>query len=446
MTSITYGSLGSLNYAYDADGQRTGVSGSLAASSIPAPQTFTYNADNSLAKVGSSTVSNDQGGNITCIGGSGCGTFSYDERGSLQQWQTATYAVDYSYDALGRRSEENMGGLAWQCYVYDGLNVVATTTDCSSGLGVSSFLLGTGLDELFMDSGNGGESYLRDALNSTLALTSSSAGITGQVSYDPYGNTTSSGSASSLFEFAGRESDTALVPYPGGALYYMRGRYYDPQIARFISRDPIGIAGGLNLYAYAGDDPVDSSDPTGQGCGSDCPPVTIGGGGGFLPLPGGGYYNGPSGFEISAVGDFQYQPLPLLANQSGLGGGIYADNQNGEGIASPEQDLYRRATGTATWYDCCNPTTSAGARFDPSLPSAAIRRDLVPRQDLPIFVIIRNLDSPKSKAITLLVTDIGGPALTGERIIDLTPAAFRALGLNPARTKSFHAEVYIPKW
>jgi len=43
----------------------------------------------------------------------------------------------------------------------------------------------------------------------------------------------------------------------------MRHRYYLPAIGRFISRDPIGLAGGLNLYAYANDDPVDFSDPTG---------------------------------------------------------------------------------------------------------------------------------------------------------------------------------------
>ncbi len=43
----------------------------------------------------------------------------------------------------------------------------------------------------------------------------------------------------------------------------MRNRYSLPAIGRFISRDPIGITGGINLYTYAGDDPVDFSDPTG---------------------------------------------------------------------------------------------------------------------------------------------------------------------------------------
>ncbi|MGI8496134.1 MAG: RHS repeat-associated core domain-containing protein [Gemmatimonadaceae bacterium] len=44
---------------------------------------------------------------------------------------------------------------------------------------------------------------------------------------------------------------------------YMRNRYYDPQTGRFTQEDPIGIAGGLNLYGFAGGDPVNYSDPFG---------------------------------------------------------------------------------------------------------------------------------------------------------------------------------------
>ena len=46
-------------------------------------------------------------------------------------------------------------------------------------------------------------------------------------------------------------------------LYYNWHRYYDPDIGRYISADPIGLAGGMNLYAYVGNDPVDLVDPWG---------------------------------------------------------------------------------------------------------------------------------------------------------------------------------------
>ncbi|RLB40183.1 MAG: hypothetical protein DRH12_10460, partial [Deltaproteobacteria bacterium] len=42
----------------------------------------------------------------------------------------------------------------------------------------------------------------------------------------------------------------------GSGLLYMRARYYDPELGRFITKDPIGFVGGVNQYAYVGGNPV----------------------------------------------------------------------------------------------------------------------------------------------------------------------------------------------
>ncbi|WP_068079637.1 RHS repeat-associated core domain-containing protein [Novosphingobium rosa] len=46
-------------------------------------------------------------------------------------------------------------------------------------------------------------------------------------------------------------------------LHYNRHRMYDPALGRYLSRDPMGVAGGINLYAYVGNDPLNRADPLG---------------------------------------------------------------------------------------------------------------------------------------------------------------------------------------
>jgi RHS repeat-associated protein len=73
----------------------------------------------------------------------------------------------------------------------------------------------------------------------------------------PWGEVAADTGSITRLRMAGQQYDQ------GSELYYMRARYYDPQLGRFLSEDPIGISGGLNLYAYAGNDPVNNADPTG---------------------------------------------------------------------------------------------------------------------------------------------------------------------------------------
>ena len=93
--------------------------------------------------------------------------------------------------------------------------------------------------------------------------------------YDAYGNVTQAagdeidGSATAIIpparrQYAGAWGYEREPPANGLGLDYLYQRYYDPAIGRFISRDPIGWAGGLNLYGYVDNDPVNFTDPTGR--------------------------------------------------------------------------------------------------------------------------------------------------------------------------------------
>ena len=76
-----------------------------------------------------------------------------------------------------------------------------------------------------------------------------------QLQYEPYG--ASAGSTHTRYDYTGRERDQLT------GLMFNRARWYDPQQGRFLTEDPIGIRGGLNLYSYASNNPISFSDPFG---------------------------------------------------------------------------------------------------------------------------------------------------------------------------------------
>jgi RHS repeat-associated protein len=96
--------------------------------------------------------------------------------------------------------------------------------------------------------------YKTDALGTVIQLLDDSGNIKTTYTYDPFGGVTASGETSdNPFQYTGREND-------GTGLHYYRARYYSPELQRFISEDPIGLAGGINLYRYVGNNPVNFVD------------------------------------------------------------------------------------------------------------------------------------------------------------------------------------------
>ena len=102
--------------------------------------------------------------------------------------------------------------------------------------------------------------YHCDHLGTPLALTDRQGQVAWAAKYDPWGN------VEEEFNPRGIEQDIRL---PGQhldretGLYYNYRRYYDPRIGAYINQDPIGLAGGVNLYGYVVGDPVNLIDPEG---------------------------------------------------------------------------------------------------------------------------------------------------------------------------------------
>jgi RHS repeat-associated protein len=109
-----------------------------------------------------------------------------------------------------------------------------------------------------------GRSVLRrylhtDALGSLVAETDASKAVTNRYHYLPYG-----GAFGNAPDGPGY---TGAVMEPNG-LVYMQARYYDPQLGRFLSTDPVDpdpqSGGNFNRYAYAADNPYSKYDPSGR--------------------------------------------------------------------------------------------------------------------------------------------------------------------------------------
>jgi RHS repeat-associated protein len=137
------------------------------------------------------------------------------------------------------------------------MDVIQDRKSDGSGSSVVNYINGPGIDnKLKQTTGSTTSYFLTDHLGSTVGLADQAGSITSQTSYDSFGNATSQ--LPTRYGYTGREADE----YTG--LMYYRARFYDPQIGRFISEDPIGFNGGdINLYGYVWNNPQSFVDPSG---------------------------------------------------------------------------------------------------------------------------------------------------------------------------------------
>ena len=243
-----------ITYVYDAVGNRgrTIVNGQVTE--------YTTNDMNQYTQVGDAVYEYDADGNMTSkTDASGTWTYVYSADNRLIGVIGPDGDWDYEYDPLGNRIASVEDGQRTEYLVDPGglANVVARYD--AAGTLVANYMHGLGLVSQ-VDALGTGAYYGFDVLGSTSQLTNPAGTVVNTYAYDPFGGSLhQSETLINPFEFVGRFG----VMNEANGLEFMRARFYDAVTGRFIQQDPIGILGGLNLYAYAENNPVKFIDPEG---------------------------------------------------------------------------------------------------------------------------------------------------------------------------------------
>jgi len=214
----------------------------------------------------------DLNGNLISDGKRG---LDYDDENQLIRITvTNSWKSEFTYDGSLRRrirKEHVWIGGAWVLtnevrYVYDATVVVQERN--TNNFPVVTYTRGPDLSGDFQRAGGIGgllarsdlttlipthAFYHADANGNVTALVNTNQVVVARYQYDPFGNILSkSGSLAdaNVYRFSSKEV------HPNSGLYYYGCRFYDPNLQRWLSCDPIEEGGGVNLYGFVGNDPV----------------------------------------------------------------------------------------------------------------------------------------------------------------------------------------------
>lgn len=202
-------------------------------------------------------------------------SFSYDRNGNLIRGEGRERRYDsmnrlvrvielangddvaqFLYDARGRRVIERHDDVTTQL-IYDGSTLVAEYRD---GDLFAQYVHDDGVDKPLELAAEGAEHwYHPDLAGSTRILSDATGAEEAAFRYTPFGELVDPQPAGifSPLLYIGRRLDASIDSYD------FRARTYDPRLGRFLQRDPAGTVDGINLYRYAGDNPLTYTDPTG---------------------------------------------------------------------------------------------------------------------------------------------------------------------------------------
>ncbi|MEX2282347.1 MAG: RHS repeat-associated core domain-containing protein [Gemmatimonadota bacterium] len=257
VSTVTRNGVTAATYAYDLNGNRTGVTRSSGTTN------GTYDVADRMLTYGTASYSYDADGSLSRkVVGADTTDYAYDALGNLTSvtLQDGTL-IEYLTDAYNRRVGKIVDGTVQKRWLYGGeLDIIAELN--GSGAVETRFVYGTrpNVPEYMVRSGT---TYriITDQLGSVRLVVNSTTGqVVQRIDYDEYGNITADSNAGfQPFGYAGGLLDSQVGLTRFGA------RDYDAVAGRWTAQDPIGFTGGSpNLYEYVGNDPVNAIDPTGK--------------------------------------------------------------------------------------------------------------------------------------------------------------------------------------
>ncbi|WP_369796733.1 RHS repeat-associated core domain-containing protein [Cellulomonas sp. URHE0023] len=193
----------------------------------------------------------------TRLAGIAVTSHTYDQANRLTSVTSSTGATtSYTYDAAGLRATATTGGVTEDCTWQSVASIPLLVTDATHAYVYGSASIPLAQITLADDT----VTYLHTDLIGSVRTTTNRAGdITSDADYDTYGRSqTTTGTAVSTatpFGYAGEYTD------PTGYIY-LRARYYDPNSAQFLTRDPLEATTG-NPYGYTDGNPLQFTDPLG---------------------------------------------------------------------------------------------------------------------------------------------------------------------------------------
>jgi len=255
-----------ISYTYDAVGNRL-----TQTDSVTGVTTYTYNGLNQLDFLTTNGEVTDysydgNGSLISEVTGSNSTVYRWANDGENRLMGVTVNEggvsrdVGYEYNAKGVRVGKVVDGVSTR-YLIDELQPYAQVLEEYDALGNAKGSYVYGLDLLGRVSGMQPEFYHSDGLGSTRVLTNALGVVADSYSYDAFGNLIGGNGGSNNYLFAGEQRDSET------GLDYLRARYYDPFVGRFISADAYeGILDdplSLHDYLYADANPVVNTDPSG---------------------------------------------------------------------------------------------------------------------------------------------------------------------------------------